>query len=112
MQLLINVPDEQMGLISRKLGYTPNIKVFTGQYDEQKNPIYVDKQISVEDFLFNWYSSLVDGDALSQKQLEATATAIEQAKQLTLELPIATKLPALSQVEVEAAVLDAKPQTK
>lgn len=112
MQLEINIPNEQMGLISRKLNYTPNIKVFTGQYDGDNNPIYVDKQISVEDFLFNWYSSLVDGDALAQKQMEATATAVEQAKQLTLDLPIAAKLPALSQVEVEAAVLDSKPVKK
>lgn len=108
MEIVITLPEEQATLIGEKLGYTETIQVDSGKRTDDDKTIYVEKSISLEDFLHNWYSQLMDSDAVQQKRRNARMNIDTTVNELQLESPIQAKIPTPTKAEINAAVLQSK----
>lgn len=108
MDILITLPEEQADLICQRLGYTETIKVDSGKRNDLNQIIYIDKAISKDDFLYNYYSQLMDSDAVQQKRINARLNIDTTINELQLDSPAQAKIPVPTKAEVAAAVLQSK----
>lgn len=114
MNLSIKISDERRDLICEKYGYTETIKVNTGATDKEGNPVYVEKPLSKEDFITNWYTGVIESDSITIKAQKARATAEQAiAESTVLDEPAVFLRPSVSQDEIDEAIAlaDAKAET-
>src|SRR5437773_2277466 len=106
-----NPSQETIDLVCKKYGYTPTIKVSTGETVKGR-PVYVEKEISKEDFFYNYYSQMMDNEAGEQKRMDARQAALEALPSQTVSDPQVRKIPVPTKEEIAAAAAEALGESK
>lgn len=106
INLSFDLDDEKVELLTRRHKYPASgtIPRDTGQVVNGQK-VMIEKPISKQNYLFNWYAGVMDSDALVQKQAETREAAITAIPQVTV-VKQESKLPALTQEEIDAAVAE------
>lgn len=102
MNLSITIPDEHVDILLRLSKYQPTVAVDTGETVEGK-PVTVDKPMSKEDHLFNFYAQMIERQVLNQIQTEARQAVNQDIGKMRLSNALPRKMPSVTAKEIKAA---------